>query len=249
MGNTLEAMFALQAIERQLADIRGQLNSSNSAVSVQQRRVDELHKQHQLLHDEVLAHQKDAGGVELELKAREEEVNKLRVALNSTKTNKEYAAVLTQLNTLKADNSKLEDRALELMQEVDQTRTRMGEVEEQVAKAEKLFEQIKRVSSEEISRLQAILDDLQAKRDSAAQAVPDKALKVFDRIAAIKDGDVMAGIEAIGKKPPYHYICGGCNMSLTAEHANALRTRDEIRFCDCCGRVLYLKEEPSPQKA
>lgn len=249
MGNMLEAMFALQAIERQLADIREQLSSSNAAVSVQQRRVDELHQQHQSLHDEVLAHQKDAGAVELELKAREEEVNKLRVTLNSTKTNKEYASVLTQLNTLKADNSKLEDRALELMQKVDQTRAQAGEVEEQTAETEKLFEQIKQASSEEIARLQTILDDLQAKRDSAAQGVPDKALKIFDRIAAIKNGDVMAGIETIGKKPPYHYICGGCNMSLTAEHANALRTRDEIRFCDCCGRILYLREEPSPQKA
>ncbi|MCK4626442.1 MAG: hypothetical protein KAV00_14080 [Phycisphaerae bacterium] len=249
MGNTLEAMFALQAIERQLADIRGQLSSSNAAVSVQQRRVDELHRQRQSLHDEVLAHQKDAGGVELELKAREEEVNKLRVALNSTKTNKEYAAVLTQLNTLKADNSKLEDRALELMQEVDRTRDQVGQVEEQITEVEKLFEQIKQTSSEEITRLQTILNDLQTKRGSAAQAVPDKALKIFDRIAAIKDGDVMAGIEVLGKKPPYHYICGGCNMSLTAEHANALRTRDEIRFCDCCGRILYLREKEPAQQA
>jgi predicted nucleic acid-binding Zn-ribbon protein len=53
----------------------------------------------------------------------------------------------------------------------------------------------------------------------------------------------MAKIEFHGKKPPYEYVCGGCYMSLTAEHANALRTRDELRFCDNCGRILYLEEE------
>ncbi len=32
-------------------------------------------------------------------------------------------------------------------------------------------------------------------------------------------------------------------MSLNAEHANALRTRDEIRTCDICGRILYLAND------
>lgn len=249
MGKMLEAMRALQAIEHQLADVRRQFSSSSAAVGVQQKRVDELRQRFQSLHGEVLAHQKETGAVELELKSKEEAVNKLRQALNSAKTNKEYAAVLTQLNTFKADNSKLEDKALKLMQEVDRVRAEAKEVEEQIAHAEKRFEQIRQTSSEETTRLQTMLDDLQTRRKSAAEIVPPKPLGVFDRLAAIRDGDVMVKIEVIGKKPPYQYICSGCNMSITAEHANALHTRDEIRFCDCCGRILYLEEQASPQKA
>jgi predicted nucleic acid-binding Zn-ribbon protein len=30
-------------------------------------------------------------------------------------------------------------------------------------------------------------------------------------------------------------------MSLSAEHANALRVRDEIRTCNNCGRILYME--------
>lgn len=248
MGKTLEAMCTLQVIERQLADVRRRFSSSSAAVSVQQKQVDELRHRFQALHDETLALQKSAGAVELELKSREEDVGRLRQSLNSAKTNKEYAAALTQLNTLKADNSKLEDKALKLMQEVDQVRAQAKEVEEQIAEAEKRFERIRQVSSEETARFQKMLDDLQARRMSAAEAVPTKPLSVFDRIATIRDGDVMAKIEVIGKKPPYQYICGGCNMSITAEHANALRTRDEIRFCDCCGRILYIQEHESAQQ-
>ncbi|MCD4699165.1 MAG: hypothetical protein K8R91_01140 [Phycisphaerae bacterium] len=245
MGKTLEAMRALQAIERQLADVRRQFSSSSAAVGVQQEQVDELRHRFQSLHDETLSFQKEAGAVELELKSREEDVGKLRQSLNSAKTNKEYAAALTQLNTLKADNSKLEDKALKLMQEVDQVKADTKEVEGQIAHAEKRLEQVRQVSGEETARFQAMLDELQAKRDSAAEDVPPRPLSVFDRIATIRDGDVMAKIEAIGKKPPYQYICGGCNMSIAAEHANALQTRDEIRFCDCCGRILYIQEQES----
>jgi len=39
-------------------------------------------------------------------------------------------------------------------------------------------------------------------------------------------------------------VCGGCYMSLNAEHANVLRTRDEIRTCDNCKRILYMEAQP-----
>jgi predicted nucleic acid-binding Zn-ribbon protein len=38
-------------------------------------------------------------------------------------------------------------------------------------------------------------------------------------------------------------------MSLNAEHANALATRDEIRTCDNCGRILYLELKAEKAKA
>jgi predicted nucleic acid-binding Zn-ribbon protein len=58
----------------------------------------------------------------------------------------------------------------------------------------------------------------------------------------------MAPIEIHGSKPPYKYVCGGCFMSLSPEHANSLRTRDQIRTCGNCGRILYLetKSQTSP---
>ena len=249
MGKTLEAMLALQAIERQLAEVRRHFNSSSAVVGVQQRRVDQLNERLQSFHEEVLAHQKEAGAVELELKSREDEVNKLRLSLNTTRTNKEYAAVLTQLNSLKADNSKLEDKALKLMQQTDQVRVQSDEITKQIAEAQQYLEHVKQTSSQETARLEQMRVDLEQKRKIAAESVPEKPLGIFNRIASTREGDVMARIGIIGKKPPFQYICGGCNMSITPEHANALRTRDEIRFCDCCGRILYLEKETSSQKA
>jgi len=195
-----------------------------------------------------MARQKNAGAVELELKSKEQEVAKLRQALSSAKTNKEYAAILTLINTTKADNSKLEDEALKLMQDVDQVREQAKQAQQQFEQAGQALEEIKRSSAAEIARLKGILEELQAKRAEAAKAVPRKALAVFERIAAIRDGEAMAPIEIVGDKPPHEYVCGGCFMSIAAENANALRTRDELRFCDHCGRILYL-EETSVQEA
>ncbi len=242
MGPMLEALRKLQSVEHELAEVRRRLRSRIAAVAAQQGHIEELRQQHQALHDNYLQRQQKAGGVELELRSREADVAKFRTSLNTARTNKEYAAILTQINTIKADNSKLEDEGLRLMQEADKVRDEAEVVEKQIADAEQVLEEVKRTSSAEIARLDERMAELQQRRDASAVHVPSDALVGFERIAATRDGDVMARIEIVGDKPPHEYICGGCNMAIAAEHANALRTRDELRSCDCCGRILYLDE-------
>jgi predicted nucleic acid-binding Zn-ribbon protein len=245
----LEALLRLQSIEDKLVEVRRRLRRKSAAVESQQMRVDDLRGEYQALHDEHQESQKRIAGVELELNSREEQVNKLRLLLNTAKTNKEYATILTQLNTVKADNSKQEEQALRLMQTADEVQKRVEEVKGQIKEAEEYLDQIRRSSAEEVAGLEAMQQDLQAKREVAAADVLPQYLSVFDRIAATRDGEAMAKIEVLGDKPPHEYVCGGCNMAISAEHANALRTRDEIRFCDCCGRILYLQDVASRQEA
>ena len=101
----------------------------------------------------------------------------------------------------------------------------------------------RQASQQDVVRLKGMLTELTDKRSEAAVAVPPEIMAVFDRIAGNYDGDAMAVVERHGKKPPHSYVCGGCFMSLSAEHFNALQVRDEIRTCDNCGRILYLERE------
>ena len=54
------------------------------------------------------------------------------MSLNTAKTNKEYAAILTQINTLKADNAKLEEEALRIMQDADAIKAQADKVAKQI---------------------------------------------------------------------------------------------------------------------
>lgn len=245
MGKTMEALLKLQSIERQLAQVRSQLKTRSAAVDAQQARVSQAQAEYEARHEEFFTRQKQADAVELQLKEWEERITKLRGSLNTAKTNKEYAALLTQINTLKADNSKVEEDGLRLITEVDEARTATEEAKAQIAEFEQALEEVKQTSAADVTRLEGMLAELQTKRDAAAQDVPAPALTVFNRIASMRDGEAMSPIEIQGRKPPFEYICGGCFMSITAEHANSLQTRDDLRFCDCCGRILYLEAEAS----
>jgi hypothetical protein len=244
MGTMLEALLHLQSIERQLAHVRGRLRTRKTAVATQERRIEQIRTEFTALHDKSMTRRKDADKLELDLKVREEQVLKLRGQLNLAKTNKEYAAILTQINTYKADNAKVEDQVLKIMQEVDAIKVETDKLKAQVEAEEKRLADISGASGQEIAKLTAMLEDLTAQRTGAAGGTPSEALAIFERIAERNDGDAMAVIEVHGRRPPLEYICGGCYMGLNAEHANALRTRDEIRTCDNCGRILYMESKP-----
>ena len=90
-----------------------------SKITVHKNQVRSLQNMLEAKKEEVQLTKVQSDRLELELRSRDEAIAKLRASLNVAKTNKEYAAVLTQLNTSKADNSKIETQVFELMKGIE----------------------------------------------------------------------------------------------------------------------------------
>src|SRR5512142_1200876 len=103
MGATLDALQRLQAIDNQLRSSREQIENKRRSVEAHRRKAATLQRQLTDAHEAIRRVQAEADRLELERKTQEAHLSKLREALNHSKTNKEYAAILTQLNTDKAD--------------------------------------------------------------------------------------------------------------------------------------------------
>jgi len=248
MGKVLAALLHLQSIERQLVEVRSRLRMRQNAVAAQQRKIDQFRGDWGEFNRRRLDRRKEADRLELDLRQREDKVAGLRGVLNTAKTNKEYAAVLTQINTLKADNAKLEDQALKAMGEAESLKAEADGVQAKIDDEENRLESVKSSAAGEIEKLNAMLAELSAQRAEAVLHVPSEELVLFERIADKLGGNAMARIDIEGKKPPFSYVCGGCFMTLNAEHVNALQSRDEVRTCGSCGRILYLEAVQEAQK-
>ncbi len=242
MGPILSALVRLQKIEKDLSQLRHRRRVKANAVTAQETRIQKHHSEHETISHQGLERRKQADGLDLDLQQNEGEVDKLLGVLNAAKTNKEYATVLTQINTKKADNARVEEEALKVLAEVDAVKKQAQAIAAIIAEEEKRLAEIQDSCADEIAKLDHMIDDLTAKRNEASKELTPQALALFDRIAKQYDGEAMAPLEKAGRKPPYSYACGGCFMSLNAEHANALRTRDEIRQCDNCQRLLYMDD-------
>ncbi len=242
MGPILSALVRLQKIEIDLGQLRRRRRNKANAVTAQESRIKKHSEELESINQQRLERRKQADELELQLREHEAHVEKLRGVLNAAKTNKEYATVLTQINTSKADNAKVEEEALKILAEVDAIQKQGEAIAAIITEEEKRLVEIKESCADDIQMLDDMIKDLSERRAEATKNISPETLALFERIAQQYDGEAMAKIEQAGRKPPYTYACGGCFMSLNAEHSNALRTHDAIRQCDNCQRLLYLDE-------
>ena len=175
----------------------------------------------------------------MELKTRDQEIAKLRASLNSARTNKEYAAVLTQLNTTKADNSKIETQILDLLKDIETDEAECKEILKQIDKQKQQLEETRSESETSASKYEAEISEIQKEWDQLAKAIPAEQLEIFKRVAETYDGQAVTEIEQQEDRKGA-YSCGGCFMGITAESVNLLMSRDEIIRCPNCTRILIL---------
>ena len=119
MGAKLQALFALQDIELQIVDIRRQLKRKQHRVEAQDRKLRAARETIETERMSIRKSQSEFDSLDLDIKGRSTNIDRLREHLNTVRTNKEYAALLAKMNNEKADVSRLESRALDIMQGVE----------------------------------------------------------------------------------------------------------------------------------
>ncbi len=241
MGPVLNGLIKLQSVENRLRAAKAKLARCRRSVIIQENQVRSLQSALEAKKEETQLTKVQCDRLELELKARDEQVNKLRASLNNAKTNKEYAAVLTQLNTTKADNSKIETQILELMKAVETDEQECVTIREQIEQQKQELEQKRKKAEASATEHEAEIGQIQAEWDQVAEDIPPKALEAFQRVAETYDGEaVVKVVEQEGKSAAFS--CGGCFMGIPAESVNVLMTRDDIIRCPNCTRILVLSE-------
>jgi predicted nucleic acid-binding Zn-ribbon protein len=228
-------------VENRLRAAKAKLARSRRSVAVQENQVRSLQSALEAKKEECQLTKLQSDRLELELRTRDQEVSKLRASLNAAKNNKEYAAVLTQLNTTRADNSKIESQILELMKAIEVDEGECENIRKQIEEQKQELEQVRQKVESSIIEHEAEIAKIQAEWNEVAKGIPRKALEVFNRVADTYDGEAVATIEQQEARGAT-YSCGGCYMGVPAESVNVLMTKDDIIRCPNCTRILVLNE-------
>ena len=245
MGPVLNGLVKLQSVENRLRVVKAKLLRCRRNVVIQENQVRSLQNAIEAKKEEIQLTKVQSDRLELELRTRDEEIAKLRASLNATKTNKEYAAVLTQLNTTKADNSKLENQILELMKDIEADESEYQDIKNQIDEHKQKLEQTRKEAEHLTTKYEAEIKEIQDEWDTKAQTIPPEPLQIFKRVAETYDGEALAVVEQQEGKTEI-YTCGGCFMGITAESVNLLMSKDDIIRCPNCTRILVLGGSPSP---
>jgi len=236
-------LLSLFRIDSQVRGLRRRLDSASSYLDAQNMTLNELRQQHDEIQLRRRHVQATIGNLEGEVAVIDERVEKLRGELNVATTNKQYTAVLTELNTAKLARSELEDRILQEMETVEecgrQLETVAGEKAERT-KVRAIAEAKLKQRHDEVGKR---LAELEQQRITAADCIPGTDLKLFDDLAEAYDGEAVTPVEEIDRRRR-EYVCGSCNLNLPFEAVAALLGRgDTLVVCPACGRILFLEDD------
>lgn len=241
--NLMESLLNLNRVDGQLRGLRSRLDSAERYLNAQTRLAANLTEAVEELQTRKRQTQAKIGNTETEIRAIDERIEKLRDELNTAVNQKQYQAVLNELNVVKESRAELEDRELGDMEQMEQIEAELKTQEEQLAERIKVREKARADLDERTAEIGDRLNEVQTRRDEAAALVPASELAAFDGLANDYDGEAMAAVNEIDRKSR-EYACNECHMHLPFEMISLLTSGvSALVFCTACGRILYMAEE------
>lgn len=238
-----DKVYALHQVDKQLRGIRSRVETAQARLTRQNGKLDQLQQQRSEVASQLKHEKVKASTLEGQVASTDQRIGQLREQLNTVKSNKEYSALLLEVNTFKEEKSQLEDQALEEMGRTDMLEEELQQLDQKLDEQKARVAVAKKDLKECEKEVGAKLDELTTQRAEAESEVPATAKQFFDRIAVIHEGEAMVGIVETNRRAK-EYSCGGCYMAIPIERVNALMNNNmELVCCPNCNRILHLDEE------
>jgi len=229
---TMKALYALQLVDSQIQRAkRAQAGLDNGTAAT--AAAEAARAQAQLRRSEW---QKSSGALkDSELKSAAVETkrkNYQQKLYQGTVTNpKELANIEKEIEALGRQQSDLDGRLLELMDETEQAQAALTVAEEQARQADGHHAEVIASFQSRYEALELELAELARRQRDAEAAVEDKAaLKRYEGIRAKPGGIGIARIEG--------NACGGCHMTLPNALIKTVKEGAQMQTCENCGRLL-----------
>jgi predicted nucleic acid-binding Zn-ribbon protein len=227
----LEQLLVLQdrdcrilQLKAELARIPHDLAAVDARMSEETNRLDALRSRLKTLETE-------RKKLEIDAESKRTQINKYRTQLFQIKSNTEYQALLKEISNHESEIRAIEDKELDLMDQVEQLQPQLREEQETVKQIAARAGTERQSLQTRSKRIETELAALESERAALTQNCDPGVLARYNRLMRSK-GDVAL-------VPIRHGNCGGCHLNLPAQVAHDVHFGPEPMSCQYCGRILY----------
>jgi len=203
-----------RAIEERLERDRSHLDAARAALEASQK----------------ARKQNEASVQDLETKR-----SKYKGQLMDVKTNKEYTAVLHEIEGVEREIKAREDVILEEMEKAEglAASVKREEADFKVVEAEARKSQAELDAA--TARLQANAGRLGGERDAVAASVPDAARELYTRVAKQRGSGLAEARDG---------MCQACHVRMRVQIWVEVRKNEQIFQCESCSRIYFFEPPP-----
>lgn len=237
MLDAIEKLLILQDRDRKIRRVRGELAAIEPQRQLFKSKGADVQHRLEAAKSRVKQAESDRKRLELDVEAKKQQIERYANQQLQTRKNEEYRALAHEIETCKAEITKIEDQEIELMEQGEQAQKEVAQLTREADDTKKLIEdQVSKLGERE-DNLRKELTALESNRTELADAVDPGVRARYERLTKSKGENVIVGIS--------HGVCGGCHMKLPAQVLVACQQEQEIVSCTNCGRILYYTRDMS----
>jgi len=214
----------IESNEQALQQIASQLGKNQAVVRVQTKLAQEQQCLEELKRQQHSA-EWEIDDITTKLSTAEEQLYSGRI-----RSPKELASLQHEVEGLKAKRDQLEDKALEIMEQVEHTEASVAAISDELKIVEAEWQSLQQQLSTDMERLKTILADLKQKQQLHLTKIDHQAVDFYYELKKQK-GQAVAKVE--------QGICRGCRISLPTTELQRARSGNLVQ-CGSCGRLLFL---------
>ena len=238
-----EALAKLQKADAQLGGIPDWMRELDAEYQERKSAIDELEA-------EAETGRMERRTAEAGISDAQEKLKRYQQQINAVTTQREYGALLQEIDTVKGQITSFEEQGLAAMENVDVAKQALEEKRAAFQELEDRYQAELAKWEEEKPDLAREAESLRARVKELREQVPRPQLAQFERILERTHGRATAPIKKMDRgRGPSMWHCGACNYNVRPQVLVEIKDRGSLIQCDSCKRILYVEEEHQPREA
>lgn len=230
MRDQFPLIATLQQLDNRLDALRLKVKALPQQLQAYEMACAEVRQALIAVEDDIERTERQRRSLERELDSSQAQLARTQTKLREVKTNKEYSAVLVEIDTAKQHIAALEDQILELMEAVEIQRQKHRQQEQQVQVAERqLAQQTTRIQQEQVVLAKQVTAEEEERQHIVAEVARDLYTR-YQQLSSMRDRQAVVFVQ--------EGACGGCHLKVQPQLVSEVRQQDKLITCPHCQRIL-----------
>ena len=231
MRDQLELLWELQKIDLSLKSMSEERDRYPKEIKKLDENQDMERERIQKEREKIDLLEKERRRKEGHLNTEQEKIKRAEGRMFEVKTNKEYQALLSEIEGIKETNSREEEEILQVMDEIDELKKDLSKREKEMAITAERIEAEKRKIQERMAHGDAVWKQQVQRREVLSKQIESKLFKLYNTLKEKRQG---VGVVSVKQE-----TCQGCFVHVPPQMFIEVQKTNSLIRCPNCNRILY----------
>lgn len=235
MQKTLNALIELQKVDNRLDELMEERGDLPQIVNELKEKLKSVNDKHEAYEAEVKAAKARIMELELLIAESKEKLDKYNNQLYQVKTNKEYDAITTEIETVQEAQKGYENEIKTVNAQIEEKGSVISELETELSRIEKELAENQVELDASMEKTAEEEGNLNKNRKKIIKDLSQQVLKTYETIRQAREGKGIAMV--------VNGTCGGCFSYIPPQKIVEVRKMKKIFECEACGRILIWNDK------